>query len=485
MNLKTIDTGEYCFNEITFFLNGHKQIARLAPGLSTLNFLNKQLHLYGTKCSCNEGDCGACTVVISYPKDGEVLYEAINSCIYPAAKLHGKHLITVEGLGKPEELHPIQQALLEHHGTQCGYCTPGFVMSLFAMLATITHPNQENIMAALEGNLCRCTGYQSILEAAEELSQQYDPNSIVPSWCRAIEAELFCFTEEPKFYKQHSDSQYQVVNYQIPRSSDELLQMLNDNPNAVIIAGGTDIMVQANISGRHFETLIDITAIKELKNINLKADGLHFGACVTYSNVMDSGIVKSDLPELVNLCRLIASKQIRNFGTIVGNIANASPIGDSLPLLLVYQARLKLCSLNSEREIALNDFFISYRKTALQPGEYIKELIIPIPPRDSFIRAIKTAKRKSVDISSVASAIRIDTQAQSPKLMAWGGVAATPIISKEFNRLCTNPDRIDWQALANAIAAEFEPLSDVRGSAKYRKQMIINHVLQYREAYHG
>ncbi|MCB5260991.1 MAG: 2Fe-2S iron-sulfur cluster binding domain-containing protein, partial [Candidatus Cloacimonetes bacterium] len=149
MNLKTIDTGEYCFNEITFFLNGHKQIARLAPGLSTLNFLNKQLHLYGTKCSCNEGDCGACTVVISYPKDGEVLYEAINSCIYPAAKLHGKHLITVEGLGKPEELHPIQQALLEHHGTQCGYCTPGFVMSLFAMLATITHPNQENIMAAL------------------------------------------------------------------------------------------------------------------------------------------------------------------------------------------------------------------------------------------------------------------------------------------------------------------------------------------------
>ncbi|MDD3533966.1 MAG: 2Fe-2S iron-sulfur cluster-binding protein, partial [Candidatus Cloacimonetes bacterium] len=154
-------SGGYRYNRISFFLNGRFRSLEIAPGISTLDLITKQLHLYGTKCSCNEGDCGACTVVIAQPREGSIVYEAITSCLYPAAKLHGKHLITVEGLGSPQLLHPIQKALLEHHGTQCGYCTPGFVMSLFACLASISHPDHESILAALEGNLCRCTGYQS------------------------------------------------------------------------------------------------------------------------------------------------------------------------------------------------------------------------------------------------------------------------------------------------------------------------------------
>src|SRR5690554_3879627 len=159
-------SGCYRFNRISFFLNGEDIAVELPPGISTLDFLNKMMHMYGSKCSCNEGDCGACTVVVAQAREGAIVYEAINSCLYPAAKLHGKHLITIEGLGSPEALHPIQTAILEHHGTQCGYCTPGFVMSLFALLASIANPDKAAILAALEGDLCRCTGYQSILDAA-------------------------------------------------------------------------------------------------------------------------------------------------------------------------------------------------------------------------------------------------------------------------------------------------------------------------------
>jgi xanthine dehydrogenase small subunit len=479
-----VKSAEFRFNEISFFLNGNRRAARLSPGISTLDFLNKELHLYGSKCSCNEGDCGACTVVISYPREGEIVYEAINSCLYPAAKLHGKHLITVEGLGTSEDLHPIQRALLDHHSTQCGYCTPGFVMSLFALLASIAHPDTESIMAALEGNLCRCTGYQSILDAAQELSRDFEPANIVPSWCRKVEALLFGFKDPAQSVFINSDSEYSINNYLKPESCQQLASLLNKHPEASLIAGGTDIMVQVNVSRRKFSTLIDLAEISELKNLQLKRDGIHIGAAVSYSRIMDSGIVRSDLPALTKLCRLIASKQIRNFGTLVGNIANASPIGDSLPLLLVYDTKLIVSSLEADREIPLQAFFLDYRKTALKPGEYIREIIIPIPPRDSFIMALKTAKRKSVDISSVVSAIRIDHEGQSAAL-AFGGVAATPVLSKLFAQQWKAAQNGDWQALAQSVASEFSPLSDVRGSAEYRRQMIINHILQYAEAYHG
>lgn len=477
-------SAEFRFNEISFFLNGAKKTARLSPGLSTLDFLNKKLHMYGSKCSCNEGDCGACTVVISYPRDGEIVYEAINSCLYPAAKLHGKHLITVEGLGSSEDLHPIQTALLEHHGTQCGYCTPGFVMSLFALLASIAHPDTESIMATLEGNLCRCTGYQSILEAAQQLSRDFEPAKIVPAWCRMVEPLLFAFKDVANTVLLGSESEYIIENYMRPENCQQLAILLDKNPEASLIAGGTDIMVQVNISRRKFNTLIDLSDIAELKNIQLKRDGIHIGAAVSYSRIMDSGIIRSDLPALVKLCRLIASKQIRNFGTLAGNIANASPIGDSLPLLLVYGTRLILCSLGGDREIPLRDFFLDYRKTALKHGEYIREVVIPIPAKDSFIMSLKTAKRKSVDISSVVSAIRIDANGQNA-VLALGGVAATTVLSKAFSSAWEGQTPGDWQALADAIAAEYSPLTDVRGSAEYRKQMIINHILQYAEAFNG
>lgn len=483
MDKDLVQCGIHRYTRISFFLNGIAKTMDLAPGLSSLDLLNKELLLYGTKCSCNEGDCGACTVVIAYPFEGNIVYEAVNSCLYPAARLHGKHLITIEGLGSDEDLHPIQKAILEHHASQCGYCTPGFVMSMFALFASIKQPDKETIMAALEGNLCRCTGYQSILEAAMELAATHDPQSIVPRWCRDTESELFSFSTPLESINRSSAQHFYIENYYKASSSTELVSLLAAHPEAALIAGGTDIMVQVNISRKHFKALIDLGDIPELQKLYLKPDGLHIGAGVSYSQIMDSGIVRSDFPALIEIIRLIASKQIRNFGTLAGNVANASPIGDSLPLLLVYEANLLLESAQGQRQLALKDFFLGYRKTALMNGEYIREIILPVPPRSAFIRVMKSAKRKSVDISSVASAIRIekDEAGISKAILAFGGVAATPVISSMFPILMQKND----PELPQKVADEFQPLSDVRGSAEYRRQMIINHILAYLEAYHG
>jgi len=487
MDKDLVQSGIHRFTQISFFLNGEAKTLLIAPGLSSLDLLNKELHMYGTKCSCNEGDCGACTVVLARAFEGSIIYEAVNSCLYPAARLHGKHLISIEGLSQDEELHPIQKAILDHHASQCGYCTPGFVMSMFALFASISNPDTQTIMAALEGNLCRCTGYQSILEAAKELSATHTPSDIVPKWCRDVEPLLFAFDAAPESLNRSTDRYYLVDNYYKACSIPELKTLMAAHPDAALIAGGTDIMVQVNISRKQFHGLIDLGDIPELQKICLQRDGLHIGAGVTYTQLMDSGIVRCDYPSLVEISSLIASKQIRNFGTLAGNIANASPVGDSLPLLLVYDAILRLDAANEERLLPLKDFFLSYRKTALKAGEYIREIILPPLPRNAFIRVLKSAKRKSVDIASVSSAIRIERDAAciSRAVLAFGGVAATPVVSAVFAESMQRDPLPEALQLAAEVAAEFAPLSDVRGSAEYRKQMIINHVLTYLEEIHG
>lgn len=476
-------------NAITYFLNGQSQQAAIPAGITTLEWLHDHLHLHGTKCSCNEGDCGACTVVIAKPFEGQIVYEAINSCLYPAAKLHGRHLITVEGLGKPEQLHPIQQALLDHHGTQCGYCTPGFVMSMFALFAMHPHPTREMILAHLEGNLCRCTGYVSILEAAEELARNHDPESIVPRWCRDVEAQLFGFKTPAAMLPGIEEKPRFVHRYLLPENLKELFDFIAVEREAVFIAGGTDIMVQRNISRKHFPVLIDLTRIEELHRLYLQADGLHIGAAVSYSDLLASGIVKHDYPALHGLIKLIASQQIRNFGTLAGNIANASPVGDSIPLLMAMGASLRLQSEQEIRHLPLSEFFVGYRKTDLHKGEFIREVIIPRPANDTYIRSIKSAKRKSVDISAVLTAVAVQTENHqiSSAVLALGGVAATPVLSKSFGTQVLHKSlaELDEEAIAQAVAEEFTPLSDVRGSAEYRKQLVKNHLLTYLQELKG
>lgn len=479
----------YDYNRITFWLNGKPLTADVPPAQTTLEFLQQNVRLYGTKCSCNEGDCGACTVTVARPFEGAIFYEAVNSCLYTAAKLHGKHLITVEGLGTPEKLHPIQQAMLDHHSTQCGYCSPGFVMSLFALLASVVKPSEEQILAALEGNLCRCTGYESILKASRHLAENYTPGQIVPDWCRAIEPQLFAFKTPAEHVAVANPPRRHCRRYLRPTSLEELDSLQTEHPQLVIVNGGTDIMVQMNVQRKEYPVLLDLSGLPGLEQITFSPQGVRIGANVTYTDLQNSGIVRTDLPWLHKLVGQIASRQIRNFATLAGNIANASPIGDTLPLLLVLDALLVLRSATGERTVPLREFFLGYRQTALQKGEIILAVIVPRPARDSFVRVTKAAKRKAVDISSVVTAvlIRCENGIVCRAELALGGVAPTPLLSRKFSNALLNMEvgGLHPQEIGDFVAGEFTPISDVRGTDKYRSLLISRQVRQYLEEFIG
>ncbi|MDZ4181868.1 MAG: FAD binding domain-containing protein [Candidatus Cloacimonadaceae bacterium] len=479
----------YQFNRVEFWLNGKRVREDIPPAMTTLEFLHKQRHLFGTKCSCNEGDCGACTVALAYPKDGGIVYEAINSCLYNAAKLHGKHLITVEALGAPEALHPIQSAMLEFHSTQCGYCTPGFVMSLFALFATINRPSNEGILAALEGNLCRCTGYDSILKAARFIADNHRPEEIVPHWCRVIEPELSAFDLPMEYIATQTDALYPCQAYYVPSNLGEFFRYVSMHEEHTLIGGGTDIMVQMNIQRKQYPVLIDLSQIEGLDVIYAREEGIYIGANVTYTQIMRSDEIKNGVPVLQEMIRLIASEQIRNFGTLAGNIANASPIGDTLPLLLALNAELVLESKGGVRKLPLSEFFLEYRKTALLAGEIIFAVLIPHPAKGAFIRCRKATKRKAVDISAVASAIYIETVDGIVKAarLAYGGVAAVPVLSKQFYKAMINMELqgLHVVEIADYVAGEFQPISDVRGSDEYRRKALKNQLIEYLNEYLG
>jgi len=476
---------EYEYNCINYWLNGRYYSQDISPGISTLDFLNRRLNMYGTKCSCNEGDCGACTVVIASVEDYKISYQAINSCLYPAAKLHHKHLITIEGLGTPDALHPIQQAMLDFHATQCGYCTPGFVMSLFALLLNIEHPDNTQILSALEGNLCRCTGYESILKAANHLSQHIDSKGIKPIWCSNIEAAMLRFAK-PIGYKQVAITQLHLSQkYYLPGSLEEYHSFVTRawDEDFRIINGGTDLMVQVNIQRKRFPVLIDISHIPEMHHINEDESNIFIGGASTYAETLRSEIIGKHLPALHYMCDRIASAQIRNFATIAGNIANASPIGDTLPLLLVSAAELEILCLSGIKRIPLSEFFLGYRQTALAKGDLILRIIIPKQERGSRIRCSKTSKRKSVDISAVCSACKIVIEKGkiSYGSLAFGGVAERPLLSKVFPKAVSGKmcSELEVSDIAAGVAEEFQPLSDVRGSAQYRHRVIVNSIKSY------
>ncbi len=481
--LRQASERRYQANRVSFWLNGKPLTAEIPPAQTTLEFLQQTQQLWGTKCSCNEGDCGACTVVVARFEAGGTVYEAVNSCLYTAAKLQGKHLITIEALGTPEHLHPIQQAMLDFHSTQCGYCSPGFVMSLFALLAMEEHPSKATLLSALEGNLCRCTGYNSILQAARFLAENYSPGVIVPQWCRDVEAQLAQAPKPPDSVVKSGMPLRHCQRYHRPQSIGELTALLQNESDCALINGGTDIMVQMNVQRRQFPVLIDLGGIADLDGITISEAGLGIGANVTYTGLLNSEAVRVNFPCLVTLVQQIASQQIRNFATLAGNIANASPIGDTLPLLLVLDAGLRLVSASGEREIPLREFYLEYRKTALRQGEFIREILIPFPAPDAFIQAQKSAKRKAVDISSVVSAVRIEVRDGHVSLaeLALGGVAPVPALSRKFHNALASMELQGLHApeIADFVAAEFKPISDVRGSANYRAQLIRNHVLKH------
>lgn len=430
----------------------------------------------GTKEGCCSGDCGACTVVVGEPEGGQLKYKTMNACIALMPSLHGKQLLTVEDLAgsdkhpnTKDELHPVQQALVDHHGSQCGFCTPGIVMSLFAL----HHESKENrpdVLEALDGNLCRCTGYRPLVDAANSLAN------------RQVDDEFYRNREQTL-------SQLQTIAQQgcvsgngafIPASEDKLAQYLVNNPDARILAGGTDLGLDVTQQLKKIDKLVSLQNIPSLQEIHEDNNELVIGSAVTYRDL--KSILLQHFPEFAHMLDRLGSQQIRNQGTLGGNIGNASPIGDTPPVLLTLDASLDLRHGDSVRNIPLNQFFLDYKKTELKPGEYIARIRIPVSPHQ--LRVYKLSKRYGDDISTVLAAINLETNddGQITKArVALGGMAAIP----KRAELCEQAligSSLDTETLSLAKAAirqEFKPMSDVRATSEYRLEAACNLLERY------
>src|SRR5690554_4902332 len=479
--------GSLLSKRISFLLNGEEKQLTIAPGMTLLELIHQKLKLFGTKSTCNEGDCGSCTVLISSLRDGQMIYEAVNSCIYPAVRIHKKHLITIEGIGTPDNLHPIQKALLDFHGSQCGYCTPGFVMALLALFLRKEHPQKADILRALEGNLCRCTGYDAILQAALFLSENLAEDvSLLPDRLQNYE-KLANLPELPEDIYEENSEYYHTVGYLQPHSLDELMEALerfDDVREYSLLNGGTDIFVQSNINNISPPWLIDITVIPELKVIDRVEEWVRIGATATLSETEESPLITQNFPLLLKTISLIASRQIRNLATITGNIGNASPVADTPAVLMVLDAELELLSTGGRRRIKLSEYCLDYKKTVLERGEFITAVLIPLPEESyHFQDMMKAAKRRAVDISTVNSAISIGMENGRLKnvRLAFGGVAPYPALAREAMTFMEGkqPDSSWFEDAAMIAATEFKPISDIRGREEYRQTLIRNHTLRF------
>jgi xanthine dehydrogenase small subunit len=453
--------------EAVRFLLGHepRELRGLDPNLTVLNHLREHLRLSGTKEGCAEGDCGACTVVLGELAGDAIRYRAVNACILFTPQLDGKQLITVEHLRRPDgSLHPAQQAMVECHGSQCGFCTPGFVMALFALFHSARTPSRERILDALAGNLCRCTGYRPIIDAARRMCELGESDHF--SECEAATvAQLRAWADGDRLAFAHCGKRYFA-----PRRLDDLAALRAQFPEACLLAGGTDVALWVTKQHRDLDTLIYVGGVAELKRLGATDTHLEIGAAVTYTDAMAA--LAERWPDFGELIRRLGSVQIRNSGTIGGNVANGSPIGDSMPALIALGAELVLRKGGARRVLPIEDFYLGYRQTALTAGEFLELIRVPLPGADQQFRCYKIAKRFDQDISALLGAfhLRLDRGRVADVRIAYGGMAALPKRAHECERaLRAQPWTEATIARGRAaLARELAPISDMRASAGYR-----------------
>jgi xanthine dehydrogenase small subunit len=447
------------------------QVVTVAPDvphtMMVLEYLRTRLRRTGSKEGCAEGDCGACTVVVADAgPDGKLRHRAVNACILFVHQLDGKALFTVDDLADGETLHPVQQAMVEAHASQCGFCTPGFVMSLFGYFKTHDKADDGSLKDALAGNLCRCTGYRPILDAGKKMYEGGRDDRFAPQEA-ALLKQLSAFSRERMLDHSTPDGSFLA-----PRSAAELAETLHRLPQGEswILAGGTDVGLWVTKQHRVPRNIVYLGRVAELQQITDHGDSIEIGAGVTYTDAF--GAIESLHPAFARMLRRLGSTQIRNSGTIGGNIANGSPIGDSMPALIALGATLKLQSKAGIREKPLEDFFLAYRRTALQPGEFVASVTLQKPGKSSRVGIYKLSKRFDQDISAVLAALHVvlDGDVVRTARLAFGGMAGTPARAKKTEALLTGkrftPDEIE-PAVA-ALADDFAPMSDMRASAAYR-----------------
>ncbi|MFN3437079.1 MAG: xanthine dehydrogenase small subunit [Acidovorax sp.] len=458
-------------------------LGNVPPDRTLLEVLREDLGNTGTKEGCGEGDCGACTVVLGEARDGKVHYSAINSCIRLAHSVHGMALWTVEDLAEDPliqpvgdaapaarqsiTLHPAQEAMVQCHGSQCGFCTPGFVMSLFGMYQNHVCNGQpitrELAQEELSGNLCRCTGYRPILDAAQQMAAL--PAMAVNEPLLLQKLELLALTHQAL----EANS-----SYISPATLPDLLAARAAHPAAQVVAGCTDVGLWVTKQHKQYERILDVTRVAELRQIQQGAHDITIGAAATLTDAFAA--LTAQWPQLHTFATRFAGLPVRNSGTLGGNVANGSPIGDSMPLLIALRAQMVLASVRGERAMALEELYTGYRQNVMAPDELLVRIVVPRPSVTEALRAYKISKRFDDDISAVCLVINLDIEANVVRRasIGAGGVAATPARARQTEAaLVDQPWNADTVArAAQALQSEFNPISDMRASGAYRRTVL-------------
>ena len=444
-------------------------LKKFDPNDTLLNYIRTKLKKIGTKEGCAEGGCGACTVVIGELKNNKINYNAVNSCIMFLPTLQGKQLILVEDLvSKDGSLHPVQKAMVNYHGSQCGFCTPGFVMSLFSMFKNHNKFKDNVIKESIAGNLCRCTGYQPIIKAAKSLNNKNKIDHFAKNRRSTISLLKKIKDENIVIYEKNK-------KYFAPRYVQELKRILKKNTNSHFLSGGTDLSLIVTKERKDIDSLIYMNSINELNYIKNNANYIEVGAATPLTMV--ESYIQKYYPDFTEILKRYGSVQIRNVATIAGNIATASPIGDTLPLLLSLDAKIVLKSLKKTKIISLDNFFIDYRTTKLKKGQFIDSIRIPIFRKNIF-KAYKISKRFDDDISSVCASFNLEIIDKKIKniRIAYGGMASIPKRAKYCEKILLNSP-ITEQVIDKAkksLEKDFKPISDMRASRKYRMKIAKN-----------
>jgi xanthine dehydrogenase small subunit len=461
---------------VLLYVNGRRTQVRGEHVLWPLSsFLRYVLNQTGTKVVCAEGDCGACAVLVGRVEDGQLKYQPITSCIAIVGQMDCTHVITVEGLTCDRRLNALQESMVTHHGAQCGFCTPGFVVSLCALLDETREPSERHVREALVGNLCRCTGYESILTAARsvdarkmrKLDELYPPGPILSDFHAALEDEPLVQFGGRSFFQ--------------PRTIESAFAFKSRHPNCTVLAGGTDIGVQVNKGTRCCDTVLSTAAIVDFARLDINDHEIVAGGGATLTDLERA--TKDIVPQFHQMLTRHGSPLIRNAGTLAGNIANGSPIADALPALYVLNGEIELTGQNGVRRVNINDFYTGYKRTVMTADELITAVRIPRPRDGEILRLYKVSKRFDVDISTFTAAVwmKLDGATIADARMACGGVGPN-ILRLPRTEALLRGNSIDEELFHRAgllARSEITPISDVRGSTDYRYQLAQNILLKF------
>ena len=457
---------------IRFICNNNLVTASLHPATTVLDFLRQHLHLTGTKEACREGDCGACTILIGELNNGELKYQSVNSCLLPLGKINNKHIVTIEGLNQ-KELNPIQNSIVDEGGTQCGFCTPGFIMSTTGYFLNTKQFNIDDLTASLDGNICRCTGYASIKRAAQNTIDVLKNGNTKNDLEFLVKLNIL-----PDYFLQISE-RLKKLEAEENNFNNEI------ESGKIIISGGTDLFVQ-KWDGMIDSNVSFISRPKKTEPIWVENNNCFIHASATISEIKNSSVLQNYFYNIDKYFQLFGSMPIRNSATIGGNIVNASPIGDSTIFFLALNSKLHLIGKNSSREVLLKDFYKGYKKVDLEENEKLEYLSFTLPDDNFLFNFEKVSRRTYLDIASVNSAIYILTDKGLIKNIeiSAGGVSPIPVLLERTSSFLCGKEISNENILsASSIAqSEISPISDVRGLAEYKslllRQILFSHFLK-------